>query len=316
MTTRTSKVETVWETKLPLPFVGRGKVRDIYAVGEDQLLVITTDRLSAFDVVLPDPIPFKGQVLTQISVFWFDFLKPVVPNHLLTADVDEMDLPREIKQKFGSILEGRSMLVKKAKPLPVECVVRGYLTGSGWKDYLKTGFVCGHKLPTGLRQCDKLAKPLFTPATKAAVGHDENIDFKETVKRIGESVAKRAEQWTIALYEKGRDYAETKGILIADTKFEFGLPLSPEGRGKGEGILLIDEVLTPDSSRFWPKDGYEPGHDQPSFDKQIVRNYLLELGWNQKPPAPKLPQEIIDKTSRAYREIYERLTGNEIYKGN
>lgn len=314
--TQGSAPTTVWQTNLPLPFVGRGKVRDIYAVGEDRLLIITTDRLSAFDVVLPDPIPYKGQVLTQISVFWFDFLSSVVPNHLITAHVEEMDLPSEVRKKFGPVLEGRSMLVKKAKPLPVECVIRGYITGSGWKDYLKTGAVCGHKLPSGLRQCQKLPKPLFTPATKATVGHDENIDFKETAKRIGEKVAKKVEELSLALYEKGRDYAESRGVLIADTKFEFGLPLtptlSPEGRGKGEGLLLIDEVLTPDSSRFWPKEGYEPGHDQPSFDKQIVRNYLLTLDWNQKPPGPKLPQEIIRKTSEAYCEIYHRLTGKKI----
>ena len=220
--TKTAGTQTVWETKLPLPLVGRGKVRDIYAVGEDKLLIVTTDRLSAFDVVLPDPIPFKGRVLTQISVFWFDFLKSIMLNHLITAEVSAMDLPREIKEKFSAELEGRSMLVKRAGPLPVECVVRGYITGSGWKDYLKTGEVCGHKLPAGLKQCAKLAKPLFTPATKATVGHDENIDFKETVKRIGEATAKKAEECTIAIYGKGRDYAETKGILIADTKFEFG----------------------------------------------------------------------------------------------
>jgi len=303
MTTKT-KTETVWETKLPLPFVGRGKVRDIYAVGDDRLLIVTTDRLSAFDVVLPDPIPFKGQVLTQISVFWFNFLKSVVPNHLITANVEEMQLPRDMKEKYGSVLEGRTMLVKRAKPLPIECVVRGYLAGSGWKDYQKTGAVCGHKLPSGLRQCDKLAKPLFTPATKATVGHDENIDFKTTAKAIGEKLAKNVEALTISLYEKGRDYAATKGILIADTKFEFGL--------LGDQLILIDEALTPDSSRFWPKEGYEPGHDQPSYDKQIVRNYLLTLDWNQKPPGPKLPAEIVEKTSRAYREIYERLTGKEI----
>ena len=313
---KVNEIETVYGTNLPLPLVGRGKVRDIYAVGGDQLLIVTSDRLSAFDVVLPDPIPYKGQVLTQISIFWFNLLGFVVANHLITAEVDEMDLPREVKQKFGSVLEGRSMLVKKAKPLPVECVIRGYITGSGWKDYLKTGEVCGHKLPAGLKQCQKLPKPLFTPATKATVGHDENIDFKTTAKTVGESIAKKAQALSLALYEKGRDYAETKGILIADTKFEFGLPLtpilSPEGRGEGEGLLLIDEVLTPDSSRFWPKDGYEPGHDQPSYDKQIVRNYLLSIQWNQKPPAPKLPEEIIEKTSRAYREIYARLTGKEI----
>lgn len=307
MKTKTSSVktvETVWETKLPLPLLGRGKVRDIYAIGEDKLLIVTTDRLSAFDVVLPDPIPYKGQVLTQISVFWFDFLSSIVPHHLITADIEAMELPHEVRQKFGSLLEGRSMLVKKAKPLPVECVIRGYITGSGWKDYLKTGAVCGHKLPPGLRQCEKLPKPLFTPATKAIVGHDENINFKETVKRIGEKTAKKAEEISLALYEKGRDYAEKRGILIADTKFEFGL--------LGDEILLIDEVLTPDSSRFWPKEGYEPGHDQPSFDKQIVRNYLLDLKWDQKPPAPKLPPEIIAKTSRGYREIYKRLVGKEL----
>jgi phosphoribosylaminoimidazole-succinocarboxamide synthase len=302
--TKSSRKETVWETNLPLPYVGRGKVRDIYAAGEDALLIVTTDRLSAFDVVLPDPIPSKGRVLTQISVFWFEFLRSIVPHHLLTANLDEMKLPREVKEKFGPVLRGRSMLVKKAKPLPVECVVRGYLTGSGWKDYQKTGAVCGHKLPSGLRQCDKLAKPLFTPATKATVGHDENIDFKETVKRIGEKTARRVEELTLALYEKGRDYAETKGILIADTKFEFGL--------LGEELILIDEMLTPDSSRFWPKEGYEPGRDQPSFDKQIVRNHLLTLDWNQKPPGPKLPPEIIEKTSNAYRDIYRRLVGREL----
>ena len=304
MMTKTSKIETVWETKLPLPFVGRGKVRDIYAVGEDKLLIVTTDRLSAFDVVLPDPIPYKGQVLTQISVFWFNFLSPVVSNHLVTADLDEMDLAREVKQKFGSVLEGRSMLVKKARPLPVECVIRGYITGSGWKDYQKTGVICGHQLPAGLRQCDRLAKPLFTPATKATVGHDENIDFNTTAKTLGETLAKKVKELSLALYEKGRDFAETKGILIADTKFEFGMT--------GNELILIDEALTPDSSRFWPKEGYEPGHDQPSFDKQIVRNYLLSINWNQNPPAPKLPPEIIEKTSRAYREIYTRLTGKAL----
>ncbi len=303
-TTKTSKTETVWETNLPLPLAGRGKVRDIYAVEDDKLLIVTTDRLSAFDVVLPGPIPYKGQVLTQISVFWFHYLSSVVPNHLITTNLDQMNLPSEIKQKFASQLEGRSMLVKKAKPLPVECVARGYITGSGWKDYQKTGEVCGHKLPKGMKQCDKFPKPLFTPATKATVGHDENIDFKTTAKTIGEALAKKVEQLTIALYKKGLDFAETKGILIADTKFEFGL--------LGDEIILIDEALTPDSSRFWPKAGYEPGHDQPSYDKQIVRNYLLTLHWNQKPPGPKLPEEVVEKTSRSYREIYERLTGKVI----
>lgn len=301
---KTSRIETVWETKLPLPLVGRGKVRDIYAVGEDKLLIVTTDRLSAFDIVLPDPIPSKGRVLTQISVFWFDFLKSIVPNHLITANIHEMGLPEEVEKKFSGQLEGRSMLVKKARPLPVEAVVRGYITGSGWKDYQKTGEVCGHKLPAGLRQCDKFTRPLFTPATKAAVGHDENIDFARTAKTVGEEIARKVEKLAVTLYEKGRDYAETKGILIADTKFEFGL--------LGKELILIDEALTPDSSRFWPKAGYEAGHDQPSFDKQIVRNYLLTLDWNQKPPGPRLPAEIIEKTSNAYREIYQCLTGKSI----
>lgn len=319
---RINEVETVCETKLPLPLAGRGKVRDIYAVGEDQLLIVTTDRLSAFDVVFSDPIPAKGQVLTQISVFWFDLLKDVIPNHLITADLNEMNLPAEVKQKYGSLLEGRTMLVKKTKPLPVECVVRGYITGSCWKDYLKTGSVCGHELPRGLRQCDKLAKPLFTPATKAAVGHDENIDFQTVEKTIGSKLAKKVEQISALLYEKGRDYADSKGILIADTKFEFGLlpdvgagpRARPTGDHRGSPLpfILIDEILTPDSSRFWPKEGYEPGHDQLSFDKQIVRNYLLELGWNQKPPAPKLPAEVIEKTSRAYSDIFRRLAGKEL----
>lgn len=297
-------VETVYETNLPLPWVGRGKVRDIYAVGGSSLLIVTTDRLSAFDVVLPDPIPYKGRVLTQISVFWFDFLKSVVPSHLITARVEEMDLPREVKQKYGSLLEGRSMLVKKARPLPVEAVVRGYIAGSGWKDYQKTGEVSGHRLGPGLRQCEKLTRPLFTPSTKAAVGHDENIDFARTAKTLGEELTHKIEKLAIALYEKGRDYAETQGILVADTKFEFGLWQNE--------LILIDEVLTPDSSRFWPKTGYEAGRDQPSFDKQIVRNYLLTLDWNQNPPGPRLPEEIIEKTSRAYREIFKRLTGREI----
>jgi len=272
--------------------------------------------LSAFDVVLPNPIPYKGQVLTQISVFWFHFLSEVVPSHLVTAEWEEMDLPHEVKRDFESVLAGRSMLVKKAKPLPVECVVRGFLTGSGWKDYSKMGSVCGHKLPQGLRQCGKLSAPIFTPATKAAVGHDENIDFEATVKLLGRDLAEKVRKLSIEIYQKGADYAASRGILIADTKFEFGLSLpptlSPQGRGEGEGLLLIDEVLTPDSSRFWPKEGYEPGHDQPSFDKQIVRNYLLDLKWNQKPPAPRLPAEIIERTSRAYREIYERLVGKEL----
>lgn len=299
-----TKTKTLWESNLPLPLIGRGKVRDIYAIGDDKLLIVASDRLSAFDYILPNPIPFKGQVLTQISVFWFDFFKNVVSNHVITSNVKEMGLPKNVLSEFGEYLEGRSMLVKKAKPFLIECVVRGYITGSGWKDYLKTGSVCDHKLPKGLKQCDKLPKPLFTPATKAASGHDENISFKEAVKIVGKKSAEELRTLSIDLYEKGADYAASKGILMADTKFEFGI--------YNDKIILIDEVLTPDSSRFWPKNGYEPGHDQPSFDKQIVRNYLLDIKWDQKPPAPKLPEAIVEKTSASYREIYKKLTGKEI----
>ncbi|HTL47223.1 MAG TPA: phosphoribosylaminoimidazolesuccinocarboxamide synthase [Verrucomicrobiae bacterium] len=296
--------DTVMQTQLPLPFVARGKVRDIYEAGKDRLLIISTDRLSAFDVVLPNPIPQKGKVLTQTSVFWLNHFADFMPHHLITADVDAMDLPSEVVKKYGAQLRGRSMLVKKAKPLPIECVVRGYVTGSGWKDYQKTGAVCGHKLPAGLQQCAKLEKSIFTPATKETVGHDINIDIAETVRRIGKDLADKAEKYSIALYEKGREYAATKGILIADTKFEFGV--------YNDELILIDEVLTPDSSRFWPAAQYEAGHDQPSFDKQIVRNYLLDIKWNQKPPAPSLPQDVVEKTSLAYRDAYKRLSGKEL----
>ena len=304
MLAQSKNIETVWQTNLPLPLAGRGKVRDIYAVGEDKLLIITTDRLSAFDVVLPDPIPYKGKVLTQISLFWFKHFSKLVPHHLMTADIKKMGLSKEIVKQFGPEFEGRTMLVKRTNPLPIECVVRGYVTGSGWKDYQNTGAICGHKLPKGIHQCEKLPKPIFTPATKESKGHDINIDFKETVKRIGEKVAKKAEKLSMELYKKGSEYAAKKGILIADTKFEFGL--------LGKQLILIDEALTPDSSRFWPKDKYEVGHDQPSFDKQIVRNYLLDIKWNQKPPAPSLPGEVISKTSQAYRDVYQRLVGKKI----
>jgi phosphoribosylaminoimidazole-succinocarboxamide synthase len=300
----TSEIKTVTQTNLPLPLVGRGKVRDIYAVGDDKLLIITSDRLSAFDVVLPNPIPYKGAVLTQISRFWFDYFSKSLSHHLITTDVEKMGLPKEVVEKHGEELRGRSMLTKKAKPLPIECVVRGYVTGSGWKDYQKTGAVCGHVLPKGLKQCAKLEKPLFTPATKESTGHDINIDFDAAVKLCGEDIAKKARELSIMIYEKGRDYAAQKGILIADTKFEFGL--------LGKELILIDEVLTPDSSRFWPADQYEEGHDQPSFDKQIVRNYLLEIKWNQQPPAPTLPQDVVEKTSQAYRDAYKKLVGKDL----
>lgn len=292
---------TLKETQLSLPLIGRGKVRDIYAAGERHLLIVTTDRLSAFDVILPNPIPSKGYVLNQVSRFWFDFFKSLVPNHL--ADEDST-IPQEVKGLLDADLKARSMLVKRAQSLPVECVVRGYLAGSGWKDYLKTGKVCGHSLPAGLKQCAKLPEPIFTPATKATVGHDLNIDFEETVKMVGADVAKKIRDLSIRIYLEGSRYAESKGILVADTKFEFGI--------LDGGLILIDEVLTPDSSRFWPKDSYEPGKDQPSFDKQIVRNYLLDIRWDQKPPAPVLPDEIVAKTSAAYRDVFKRLTGLDI----
>jgi phosphoribosylaminoimidazole-succinocarboxamide synthase len=297
-------VETVWETKLPLPLLGRGKVRDIYEIGKDKLLIVTTDRLSAFDVVLPNPIPYKGRVLNQISVFWMKLFSSLTEHHLLTVDIDEMGLSGELLKDFRPQIEGRSMLVKRTKPLPIECVVRGYVTGSGWKDYQKTGAICGHKLAAGLKQCEKLPEPIFTPATKATVGHDENIDRNQAAKLAGSDWAKKAEQLALDLYKRGAIYAEQRGILIADTKFEFGV--------LDDKLILIDEILTPDSSRFWPKDQYETGHDQPSFDKQIVRNYLLDLKWNQKPPAPELPVEVVDKTSQAYLDAYKRLVGKDL----
>ncbi|MDP3919864.1 MAG: phosphoribosylaminoimidazolesuccinocarboxamide synthase [Candidatus Omnitrophota bacterium] len=304
MITDSNNTKTVMQTSLPLPLISRGKVRDIYAVSENKLLVVTTDRLSAFDVILPNPIPYKGKVLNQISAFWFDFLSDIVPNHLITANMHEMDLPQEIIEKYVGQIEGRSMLVRRAQPLPIECVVRGYVTGSGWKDYLQTGAVCGHKLKEGLKQCEKLAEPIFTPATKATEGHDMNIDRGEAGRLTGEDVAKKVEDISIRLYEKGRDFADAKGIIIADTKFEFG--------HFGDDLILIDEALSPDSSRFWPKDQYADGRDQASFDKQIVRNYLLGIDWDQKPPAPSLPDEVVARTSRAYRDVYKRLVGEEI----
>lgn len=306
MDTTIMETKTLLESKLPLPLLNRGKVRDIYDVAADKLLIVVTDRLSAFDVVLPDPIPYKGKVLNQISSFWFDFFKNTVAHHLLTDRVEAMGLPPEVLSRFGPSLEGRSMLVRKARPLPVECVVRGYITGSGWKDYLKTGTVCGHRLLPGLKQCGRLPEPLFTPSTKAAVGHDENIDFDAVIAAVGRETAEKIRDLTIRLYQKGAEWAEGRGIIIADTKFEFGIL---DGQ-----ILLIDEVLTPDSSRFWPKDGYQEGRDQPSFDKQIVRNHLEQSGWNKKPPAPKLPAGVIEKTSRAYQDAYRRLTGKELLK--
>ena len=304
MSPRSANAETVWETKLPLPLLNRGKVRDIYDAGKDRLLIITTDRLSAFDVVLPNPIPDKGRVLNQISLFWFDRFKSLVPNHIITADVDRMDLDPRLLKEHRDTLSGRSVLARKAKPLPIECVVRGFITGSGWKDYQKTGAVCGHVLPKGLKLCQELSQPLFTPATKATVGHDMNIGFGETVKLVGNKTAEKVRQLSINIYNKGVEFAKRCGILIADTKFEFG--------EIGQELILIDEVLTPDSSRFWPKESYTEGQEQPSLDKQIVRNYLLKLKWNQTPPGPELPAEVIEKKSAAYKDVYRRLTGKEL----
>jgi len=281
-----------------LPAPHRGKVRDVYDLG-DRLLIVASDRISAFDVVMPDGVPDKGKVLTRLSLFWFDLLKGVVPSHLITADVAAM--PPELR-RHAAVLEGRSMLVKKVKIFPVECVVRGYLAGSGWKDYQKTGAVCGHALPAGLKESDKLPQPLFTPSTKASVGHDENIDFDGAARLIGADAAASIRDLTLAVYRKAADYARTRGILLADTKLEFGTDA-------GGRILLADEVLTPDSSRFWPADRYAPGRSQPSFDKQFVRDYLETLDWNKQPPGPRLPDEVVLKTAEKYREAYCKLTG-------
>ena len=290
---------TVWDTALPLPLVARGKVRDIYAVGDDRLLIVTTDRLSAFDVVLPTPIPDKGKVLNQISLFWFEKFRTLVSHHILETEVSSFGL-----EKYQAVLAGRAVLVKRATPLPVECVVRGYLAGSGWKNYQRTGSVCGHKLPAGLTQCQQLPQPIFTPATKATVGHDENIDFEAVVNLVGADVAAKIRDLSIRIYQEGAAWGRSRGILIADTKFEFGLL---DGQ-----VILIDEVLTPDSSRFWPADGYAPGRDQPSFDKQIVRNWLESSGWNKQPPGPALPVAVAAQTAQAYRDAFTRLTGRPL----
>jgi len=280
-----------------LTLFNRGKVRDIYDLG-DQLLLVASDRISAFDVVLPTPIPGKGKLLTQLSKFWFDRLADIVPHHMITTNVDEFPATC---QPHRPVLEGRSMLVKKSAPAPVECIVRGYLAGSGWKDYQKTGAVCGIMLPPGLVEAARLDEPIFTPSTKAAVGdHDLNITFAAMIEKVGKVRAEKMRDATIAIYERARALAETKGIIIADTKFEFGMD--------GDDILLIDEVLTPDSSRFWPMDGYRPGTTPESFDKQFVRDYLLKLNWDMKAPAPELPPDIVKKTQDKYFEALRRLT--------
>jgi len=291
------------ETALDLPLLARGKVRDIYDLG-DKLLIVATDRISAFDVVLPNGIPDKGLVLNQLSAFWFDLTADIVPNHFLRLVDDTriegvpLELPRE--------LIGRAMLVRKAQRIEVECVVRGYLSGSGWLEYQEKGAICGVKLPAGLTESQDLLEPIFTPTTKAETGHDLPLTFQQVVEQVGERAANVVNLRSLALYRYARDYARERGIIIADTKFEFGWL-------DGE-IILIDECLTPDSSRFWPADQYRPGGPQPSFDKQFVRDYLTEIGWNREPPAPELPPNIVEKTAEKYREAFHRLTGRELVR--
>ena len=284
-----------------LTLYARGKVRDLYSVGES-LLLVATDRISAFDHVLATGIPGKGKILTQLSLFWFDFLRDIVPNHLISANVNEY--PSELHQ-YKEELDGRSMLVKRAQMFPVECVVRGYLSGSGWKDYLATGAVCGIPLPSGLRESDKLHEPIFTPATKSQDGeHDVNISFDEMAARVGAQTAERLRTLSLAVYQKASAYAEQRGLILADTKFEFGM--------YAEGIILADEVLTPDSSRYWPMDAYQPGQQQASFDKQFVRDYLESIRWNKQAPAPGLPSDVVERTQQKYLEAFRLLTGKSL----
>jgi phosphoribosylaminoimidazole-succinocarboxamide synthase len=295
-------MDALYESSLKsLPRLGRGKVRDIYGVGDDKMLIVVSDRLSAFDVVLPDPIPDKGRVLNEMANFWFGKLGHIVPNQLTGIEPESVVKGEDEKAQ----VKGRSIVVKKLKPLPIEAVVRGYIIGSGWKDYQKTGKICGIELPRGLKQAQKLPQPIFTPATKAESGHDENISFDEVVKLIGKALAEKVRDISIRLYKEASEFAATKGIIIADTKFEFGTD------AKGN-LVLIDEVLTADSSRFWPADSYQVGVSPPSFDKQYVRDYLETLDWDKTPPAPKLPGEVIAKTSQKYREALERLTGRKL----
>ncbi|HWX54230.1 MAG TPA: phosphoribosylaminoimidazolesuccinocarboxamide synthase [Verrucomicrobiae bacterium] len=304
MTSSALSNRVLLQTNFPeLTLHARGKVRDLYSVS-DALLFVASDRISAFDYVLATGIPEKGRVLTQLSLFWFDFLKDVVNNHLITANVDEY--PGPVK-KYAGDLRGRSMLVTKAQMVDVECVVRGYISGSGWKDYQRTGSVCGIKLPAGLRESDKLAEPIFTPASKAVTGHDENISFDEMRKRTGSGLAEQLRDLSIRIYKTAADYAANRGIIIADTKFEFG--------HTAQGLVVADEVLTPDSSRFWPADKYAPGRAQDSYDKQFVRDYLERIRWNKQPPAPSLPDEVAVKTSEKYIQAYELLAGRKLPAG-
>ncbi len=284
------------------PLVARGKVRDIYDLGDDQALIVTTDRMSAFDVVMNEPIPYKGVVLNQITLFWMDMFADIVPNHLLATEPGQF--PAALAP-YADQLAGRAVIVRRARPLPIECIVRGYITGSGWKDYQRTGAVCGIALPDGLQESERLERPLFTPSTKAELGsHDENITLEQARQAAGAEVADRAEALSLAIYSRARDYAASKGIIIADTKFEFGLT--------DQGLLLIDEVLTPDSSRFWPMDGYAPGRSQPSFDKQYLRDWLSRQDWDKTPPPPTLTADVVDNTRSRYFEAYQRLTGQAL----
>ena len=325
LSTSTPVLDTALEG---LPLHRRGKVRDVYEValesGETALLMIATDRISAFDYVLGSGIPDKGKVLTQLSAFWFERLAGLVPHHLLSIDVN--DFPAAARA-HADLLRGRTMLTRMTRPLPVECVARGYLSGSGWKEYQQTGAVCGIQLPSGLRESDRLPEPIFTPATKADTGHDENISYEQAGAIVGQALIERLRELTLEIYRRGCEHAESKGILIADTKFEFGLaPASPSRRSasgaKADGsspnvigdeeIVLIDEVLTPDSSRFWPRASYAPGHGVPSFDKQFVRDYLEDISWNKQPPVPSLPDEVVRKTREKYVEAFRLLTGREL----
>ncbi len=295
-------VAPVLETRLDdLTLVRRGKVRDVYAV-DSALLIVATDRISAFDYVLGTGIPDKGRILTQLSAFWFELLRDVVPNHLITMDPAQYP---DAARRHAGVVSGRSMLVRRTMPLPVECVARGYLAGSGWKEYQETGAVCGVRLPAGLSESERLPEPIFTPATKAESGHDENIPETEVARLVGAERAARLRDLTLTLYARGAAHAEARGIIVADTKFEFGLTTDGE-------LILIDEVLTPDSSRFWPMDQYAPGRSQPSFDKQYVRDYLDAIGWNRQPPAPSLPSDVVERTREKYLEAFQRLTGRPL----
>jgi phosphoribosylaminoimidazole-succinocarboxamide synthase len=293
--------EVLLEAKLPLPLTARGKVRDIFDLGES-LLFVASDRISAFDCILGSGIPCKGRVLTQISLFWFDFLRPLVRSHVLTGNFAEY--PQSLLP-FHSMLDGRSMVVRKAEMVPVECVARGYLAGSGWKEYRETGAVCGIPLPHGLRDGDELPEPIFTPATKAPTGHDQNVSFDYVAELVGSELAVRLRNLTLNIYSRAAEYAVERGIILADTKFEFGFV-------NGD-LILADEVLTPDSSRFWPADTYQPGRPQLSFDKQYVRDYLETLPWNKQPPAPALPDAVVQKTSEKYQEAFQRLAGHSLF---